>query len=239
MVEEKNKVIIRSVVIVVFLGLIICFMFVDIPIIGINSIKTIMSQRDEIIKEEALLVSKQNNYKSLEENLTESEKSFNSEKAKYEAISDETIEIIKDSNTEEKYSIEYMWIKLGNYASKNNLTLVMVEPGNTNKESSSENSSTSSTSTTSNESVVAKNDNATATSTTTSTTTTTNDTSSTSNSEALKIQVTGSYIDLSDFIFEVENDEELKFKLDNILMEYVSGNTVKTTFDVKNIVINK
>lgn len=235
MVEEKNKVIIMSVVIVVFLGLIICFMFVDIPIIGINSIKTIMSQRDEIIKEEALLVSKQNNYKSLEENLTESEKSFNSEKAKYEAISDETIEIIKDSNTEEKYSIEYMWIKLGNYASKNNLTLVMVEPGNTNKESSTENSSTSSTSTTSNESVVAKNDNATAT----STTTTTNDTSSTSNSEALKIQVTGSYIDLSDFIFEVENDEELKFKLDNILMEYVSGNTVKTTFDVKNIVINK
>lgn len=235
MVEEKNKVIMMSVVIVVFLGLIICFMFVDIPIIGINSIKTIMSQRDEIIKEEALLVSKQNNYKSLEENLTESEKSFNSEKAKYEAISDETIEIIKDSNTEEKYSIEYMWIKLGNYASKNNLTLVMVEPGNTNKESSSENSSTSSTSTTSNESVVAKNDNATAT----STTTTTNDTSSTSNSEALKIQVTGSYIDLSDFIFEVENDEELKFKLDNILMEYVSGNTVKTTFDVKNIVINK
>ena len=239
MVEEKNKVIIMSVVIVVFLGLIICFMFVDIPIIGINSIKTIMSQRDEIIKEEALLVSNQNNYKSLEENLTESEKSFNSEKAKYEAISDETIEIIKDSNTEEKYSIEYMWIKLGNYASKNNLTLVMVEPGNTIKESSSENSSTSSTSTTSNESVVAKNDNATATSTTTSTTTTTNDTSSTSNSEALKIQVTGSYIDLSDFIFEVENDEELKFKLDNILMEYVSGNTVKTTFDVKNIVINK
>ena len=235
MVEEKNKVIMMSVVIVVFLGLIICIMFVDIPIIGINSIKTIMSQRDEIIKEEALLVSKQNNYKSLEENLTESEKSFNSEKAKYEAISDETIEIIKDSNTEEKYSIEYMWIKLGNYASKNNLTLVMVEPGNTNKEYSSENSSTSSTSTTSNESVVAKNDNATAT----STTTTTNDTSSTSNSEALKIQVTGSYIDLSDFIFEVENDEELKFKLDNILMEYVSGNTVKTTFDVKNIVINK
>ena len=38
-------------------------------------------------------------------------------------------------------------------------------------------------------------------------------------SGVLQIQVTGSYLDLSDFIFEVENDDELNFKLDNILME--------------------
>ena len=43
----------------------------------------------------------------------------------------------------------------------------------------------------------------------------------------------------SDFIFEVENDTSLRFKLDNISMDYVQGTTIKTTFDVKNITVNK
>ena len=37
----------------------------------------------------------------------------------------------------------------------------------------------------------------------------------------------------------IENDTELRFKLDNISMEYVSGTTIKTTFDVKNMIIKK
>ncbi|MEG0872568.1 MAG: hypothetical protein RSG48_01190, partial [Clostridia bacterium] len=54
-----------------------------------------------------------------------------------------------------------------------------------------------------------------------------------------KIQVSGSYIDVSDFIFEVENDKDLRFKLDNISIEYVSGNKIKANFDVKNLSIKK
>ena len=55
----------------------------------------------------------------------------------------------------------------------------------------------------------------------------------------MKIQLQGSYIDISDFIFEVENDDELKFKLDNIRIEYVEGTTIKATIDVKNTIIVK
>ena len=55
----------------------------------------------------------------------------------------------------------------------------------------------------------------------------------------MKIQVKGSYMDISDFIFEVENDKALRFKLDNISIEYVSGTTIKANFDVKNLIIKK
>ena len=64
-------------------------------------------------------------------------------------------------------------------------------------------------------------------------------TEETQTDNVLKIQVTGSYINVSDFIFEVENDKDLKFKLDNISIEYVSGRTIKATFDVKNTIILK
>ena len=140
-----------------------------------------------------------------------------------------------------------MWIKLGNYAKKNKLEIVMVEPGgkqstNTNNNNSSSNSGSSTNNTNSNST--------TTTTTTTSSPTTNNSTNSsantssdtsasTSSSSALKIEVKGSYMNISDFIFEVENDTSLRFKLDNISMDYVEGTTVKASFDVKNIVINK
>ena len=46
-------------------------------------------------------------------------------------------------------------------------------------------------------------------------------------------------MNVSDFVFAVENDNELKFKLDNISMEYLSGTSIKATFDVKNMIIKK
>lgn len=38
---------------------------------------------------------------------------------------------------------------------------------------------------------------------------------------------------MSDFVFEVENDKELRFKLDNMEVTYVSGTTIKAKFNVK------
>lgn len=219
MVEEKNKIIGVMVIILVTIALLIWLVMADIPFLGTSSIKTVIEQHDEIANKEAELLAKQNEYKSLNTNLDNLKKSFQTEKSKYEAISEDTIHIIRESNTEENYSLEYMWIKLGNYATKHNLTLIMVEPGNSgtlNKEGEQTNSSSNENS------VVEKEGN-----------------QNSGSSEYLQIQVTGNYIDLSDFVFEVENDEELNFKLDNILMEYVSGTTIKTTFDVKNIIIHK
>lgn len=48
----------------------------------------------------------------------------------------------------------------------------------------------------------------------------------------LKVKLVGRYSDMTDFVFEVENDNELKFKLDNMLMEYNGDNKVSATFDV-------
>lgn len=138
-----------------------------------------------------------------------------------------------------------MWIKLGNYAKKNNLEIVMVEPGgkqitNTNNNSSNSGSSTDNTDSNSTTTTTTTTSSSTTNNSTNSSTNTSSDTSaSTSSSSALKIEVKGSYMNISDFIFEVENDTSLRFKLDNISMDYVKGTTIKASFNVKNIVINK
>lgn len=220
MTQETKKIIILSSIALVLFSILVVILVVDIPFLGVYSIETALQKSEEIKTKESEVVTEKSTYNNLKNTLESAKTSYSKEKTKYEAISEETINIIKESNTEENYSLEYMWIKLGNYAKRNNLSLVIAEPGNTYEAPSEDSSSTA----TEDDSVVEKSDNA--------------PTKNSSNG-VLKIQVTGSYIDLSDFIFEVENDKELKFKLDNISMEYVSGTTIKTTFDVKNIVITK
>lgn len=219
MLRENKNIIVAILVLVVLSIFLILLLLVDIPVLNTLSIKGILNKRSELMQKEAELVKEQDSYKKFIANVENLKNDYQKEKTKYEAISDETIKIITDANTTEKYSLEYMWIKLGNYATKNNLTIVMVEPGNTNTLNEGEQ--------TTDQSVVEQNNKK-------------EDTKAVAdNSGVLQIQVTGSYIDLSDFIFEVENDTELRFKLDNISMQLVSGTTIKTTFDVKNIIINK
>ena len=156
-----------------------------------------------------------------------------------------------------------MWIKLGNYAIKNNLSIVLVEPGGASDTSSAtKTDSTESGETTS--TPVSSSSQATTNQATTNQTTTNQTTDSTSQSSAsdtvqsanksddatdtdtsdangdktLKINISGTYMNVSDFIFEVENDSELKFKLDNISMQ-PTGDGVSATFDVKNMIIVK
>lgn len=222
MLEQNKKIIIASFISLVLILLIVGLVMKDNSFLKTSSIKTILSKKEEIAEKEADLVKEKNTYNTLYKNLETAEASFEKEKAKYDAISDDTISIIRESNTEENYSLEYMWIKLGNYARKNNLSLIMIEPGNSNSQTAAKQNVEE-------QSVVEEDKKG----------TDTNTTSSNNSSGVLKIEVTGSYMDLSDFVFEVENDNELKFKLDNLSMTPVSGTTIKTTFDVKNIIINK
>ena len=121
----------------------------------------------------------------------------------------------------------------------------MVEPGgkqitNTNNNSSNSGSSTNNTDSNSTTTTTTTTSSSTTNNSTNSSTNTSSDTSaSTSSSSALKIEIKGSYMNISDFIFEVENDTSLRFKLDNISMDYVKETTIKASFNVKNIVINK
>lgn len=225
--EKNNKLvtlIISSVVLVILIGILVCIMASNLLPFTL-SINDIFSKKDELTKAEANLVSIQKSYETSVSNVETVKKTFDTQKKKYDAISDETIKVIKDAYTTQDYSIEYMWIKLGNYATKNRLSIVLVEPGGTGDINNTQDDATTSST-----------DN-TVTSDTTQTTNSTN-TGSTSSS-VLKIKITGSYLDISNFIFEVESDSELKFRLDNISMELVSGTTISATFDVKNVTISK
>lgn len=247
--NNKKMIIISSILgATVILIVLLMLLGANLIIVKIPSISSLLGEYGLVKKSEKDLSTAQGTYYTTVSNLEKAESDYNKQKNKYNSISDETINVIKEATTEESYNLEYMWIKLGNYAKKNNLEIVMVEPGgkqstNTNNNSSNSGSSTNNTNNT--------NSNSTTTTTTTtsssitnnstnSSTNTSSDTSaSTSSSSALKIEVKGSYMNISDFIFEVENDTSLRFKLDNISMDYVEGTTVKASFDVKNIVINK
>lgn len=243
MTLNNKKMIIISSILAVSVILLLVFMLlgVNFGAFRIPSVSYILGEYNLAKKSEKELTSTQDIYYSTVNNLEKSQTEYNRQKNKYNSISDETIDVIKEATTEETYNLEYMWIKLGNYAKKNNLEIVMVEPGGQMGSSSGGNNSSTTANNTSNTTTTTNNTNNTNNTNTTTTTTAGNQTSNTtsSDSSALRIQVTGSYMNTSDFIFEVENDTALRFKLDNISMDYVEGNTIKTSFNVKNIVINK
>lgn len=261
MLKVYKNLLISILIIVVSLGLLTLFALVDINLgpIKISSISTIMSEHDNVVKAQASLTAEENNYKNTLKNLETEKSNYSTEKQKYEAISDETVSVIKEATKQQNYSIEYMWIKLGNYAKTNNLGIVLVEPGGT-QGSGTNGTNTSTNTTTTTPAATSSTTTSNTTSSTNNSTTGAENTSSTGNDgttlppaantdgenteetqtdNVLKIQVTGSYINVSDFIFEVENDKDLKFKLDNISIEYVSGRTIKATFDIKNTIILK
>lgn len=261
MLKVYKNLLISISIIVVSLGLLTLFALVDINLgpIKISSISTIMAEHDNVVKAQTSLTAEENNYKNTLKNLETEKSNYSTEKQKYEAISDETVSVIKEATKQQNYSIEYMWIKLGNYAKTNNLGIVLVEPGGT-QGSGTNGTNTSTNTTTTTPAATSSTTTSNTTSSTNNSTTGAENTSSTGNDgttlppaantdgenteetqtdNVLKIQVTGSYINVSDFIFEVENDKDLKFKLDNISIEYVSGRTIKATFDVKNTIILK
>ena len=220
--KDTRKKIICFVLMVVFVGLTVLLTLVDIDILGVSSssVKGVKAKREELLSLEADLQKAETTYTDSKAKLKESQSAFASAKNKYEAISDETINLIREATTEENYDIEYMWIKLGNYASANNLSIIMVEPGGKVN--------------------VEKTDEKTTSTSPESTDKTTEETKTTNNSDTIMtITLQGSYLNVSDFIFEIENDKELRFKLDNIEMTYVEGTTIRTKFDVKNIIVLK
>lgn len=120
--------------------------------------------------------------------LEEEKTNFDSIKAKYDGISNETIEKIIEAYKKYNYDLEWLWIVLGNYAKTNNLEITIAEPENIKNESN-----------------VLGN---------------------------LTLTVRGRYLDVVDFVFDVETDKELLFKLDNMNMLYDKDNKIIATFDI-------
>lgn len=265
MFEEYKRTIIISVIDVIIILLIALLTLADINIgpIHLSSIKSIMAQDKKVKAAEAELDTAKTLYEAAVTGLESQKTKFEKEKGQYDAISDDTVNIIKEATAKENYSIEYMWIKLGNYAIKNNLSIVLVEPGGASDASSATTTDVAESGETTSTPVSSSSQSTTNQSTTNQATTnqatdstsqssssgtvqsanksdddTDTDTSDANGDKTLKINISGTYMNVSDFIFEVENDSELKFKLDNISMQ-PTGDGVSATFDVKNMIIVK
>lgn len=248
MIENKNILIVEIVLLLATVGLFLAIFLVTSdsgPIKFISPMK-LMTQYNSISALDTKLESTKKTYAANVSSVETAKNNFDKEKTEYDAISDETVNIIKEATTDEKYNIEYMWIKLGNYATSNNLTLTLVEPGGEGTaESSTSTSTTTSTTTPATNTTTGASSDKTSTTTGTKTSTETTETTETattdtnSSANEFSITVKGNYINVSDFIFELENDKELRFKLDKIKMEYAGNNQISATFVVKNLVFKK
>lgn len=254
--REYEKMIIYSVVFVVIVVAITLLMTNDVNLFFFNNLS--ITSVDQVKQEtDALIESKQKeeqNYTEAKEKLANSKNSFDVAKAEYESIDAETIKQVQEATKEEKYFIEYLWIVLGDYAKTNNVIIDIITPGATvveKTETTEEDTETKDT--TKKATTDATKDAATATITeATQPKVPIRDTlidNSTSNANKLtdtqdvkgttKLTVTGRYADVADFVFDVENDSSLKFKLDNIKMTYSKDNLIVASFDVLSLSVSK
>ena len=247
----KMIALIVSLLVIVAVSVLVMIKGVNIGAISAISINGISDKKLDVEKAKADLDKVKVNYEQTKDTLETAKSQFNDEKNEYELISDETIKTVKEATKEEEYLIEYLWITLGNYASAHKLTLSVIEPGgkiSQPESTTTDNSTEVSTGTgiKGNESGVTQTTNAATTGlptdgVETSETTTVENVQNpiTADGSALTVQVKGNYIDLADFVFEVENDKSLRFRLDNIKMASAGGNAVTATFNVKDFTVLK
>lgn len=210
------KTIILSGVLLVLIALMTLAMIYDVDLFLFKNL-SISSMKQKKVDLDALMLAQakeQTNNKNAKNNLKSAKDSFDVAKQKYENISQETIELVQEATKEEKYFIEYLWIVLGNYATANNLGISIITPGSTadiDKNNSTNNSPIV-------DSVVG---------------------TGSSNKDGIQIIVEGRYANVADFVFDVENDKSLRFRLDNIKMAYEEDNRIQATFDILSLAVLK
>lgn len=165
-----------------------------LEILGINAIQAKNSELDNKVNEATKLAS--TNYKQTISSLETNAKSLEKKKQEYDDIALANTENGEQQTKQiQKYEIETLWVKLGNYATSEGAIIKMdLIKG--------------------------------ATST---------DISKTYN---LKFTVNGSYISITDFISDIENDSALGFKIEEFKMSPSSGGSdLQATFTCKDIAI--
>ena len=157
-------------------------------ILSINDIKKESLNLDSEIDELNNL--KNVTYKKKIDDLQTATKSLTTAKQKYlDLASVSTDKEIQDANLEQTYAMEFLWNKIGSYATREGVTLKW-------------------------------------------------DVSSTgvNNKYTLNFTTTGSYIGVINYIYALENDSELAFRIENFKMT-ASGENVTATFTVNNVAI--
>lgn len=239
-------------VVLVVIILLVLIKGVELGPIKAISIASISERGEAVEKAKADFETAETTYNANIQNLERAKKEFDTQKEAYELISDEKIAAVKEATKEEEYLIEYLWITLGNYATAHNLELAVIEPGGNSAGGSADTSATNDitnvstgTGVSGDASGVTSTPNAAATGSPTSGTqggagqTTSAADGLSADASALSVQVKGTYMDLADFVFEVENDKSLRFRLDNIKMTSAGGVDVTTSFKVKDFTVLK
>ena len=226
--KKYTKLIILSVVLVVIIAVITLAMVFDFDLILFKNL-SIAGIQNKKVNVQGLMVQQileeQNNLTE-KNNLQNSKNSFDVAKEEYENIDDSTIEQVREATKEEAYFIEYLWVVLGNYATANNVDISIITPGSTVANDTTNNTANAAGATggseTETEQIQQNQMN-----------------TSTSLNSGIKITVQGRYANVAYFVFDVENDKSLRFKLDNIKMEYSGDNEIKATFDVLSLAVTK
>ncbi|MBR6688524.1 MAG: hypothetical protein IKL68_00715 [Clostridia bacterium] len=220
--KEYKKILIMLVVLLILVISIVVVVTTDISLGNIKSaaIFTISegkSSLNGLIEKEATIRAE---HQSALDTLERTKNSYAVEKERFDKIDQATIDLVKEATKDEKYFIEYLWITLGNYAEDNKLAIDVITPGST----------SASTGETLNGSLGNQNQ---------------DQTSQDSNidtaigNNAIRIIVKGRYANVADFVYDVENDKELKFRLDNMKMVYKSNNQIEATFNILSLQVKK
>lgn len=126
--------------------------------------------------------------------ITSSSKQYEQAKTEYEELVNVSSESeVTTASQLQKYEIEYLWTRIGNHATSENVVLKLEVKANS--------------------------------------------TSETTGYYDLNFAATGDYVGLTDFIYDIENDSSLGFKIEGFKME-PSGNGLQASFTCTNIAIN-
>lgn len=188
-----RKIIISIIVALLLIGSAF-FMVNGINNVGINGIKKLDEKDKEIEKKISELSSTISvTYVNTESNLKSTANTLQESKTEYENQA-----ILSNSSSPnyasqlEKYDIDYLWTRLGNYAKDENVVIkIELVSGGASK-----------------------------------------------NLFNLNFTVTGSYMNTTNFIYDIENDSKLGFKIDEFKMVPGGENELMTTFTCKEIPVN-
>ncbi len=189
-----KKILLLALVIVLLIGLVSSFLHgVNISLFGQQfsngSYSTIIKESQDLVEQRKKLEKlNSSDFEYEKKLLAASESRFQTSKAQYDEVANNaSVEEIRKANQEEKYLLDYLWMKIGTYANDSDIK-VKIEP--------------------------------------------------VSSKKIINFDVSGQYIAIINFIYDLENDSELKFNVDNIVMQGGSTSEItKASFTVGNVAV--
>ena len=177
---------------------VICYGFEigPVKVNGYSTVASLSSKKTELLAK--LNEKNVTEFNAKKDNLQKVVDDYNTKKAEYDRLVQEgKIDNNSIHNTLDLYEIDYLWTKIGNYATKEDVELQI----DLTKSATSTSIST--------EYIMCD----------------------------LTFNVTGEYIAITDFLFDLEGDDSLRFEINDFVMQK-GGQNLQATFIVKNVPID-